>query len=158
MFSSCVGAGANAVINASCQFPLVSSADKFRIRMLHKNKVIGSRWVSITEARNTKIAASTQLEDDNGYGVGTIEYEIEVLGAGFSVRLCDHLSTAGASRSLAVICIPCSSSLLYLCQCCISLRCLRLGDLWHHQSAHAKSVVFLCSSSAGLLNLHVQHQ
>ena len=70
--------------------------------MLHKSKVIGSRWLSITEARKAKVASSTQIEDDAGYGVGTIEYEIEVLGAGFPVCACNNMSSTSVPRSLTV--------------------------------------------------------
>lgn len=79
------GAGANAIINESCQFGLAAGVDSITISMRHKNKLIGSRTVSIADTRHCKVAATAQIEDQKGYGVGTVEYEVEVIGAQFSV-------------------------------------------------------------------------
>jgi hypothetical protein len=83
-FAVHAGAGANATINESCQFDFVASVDHITITMLHKSKVIGRRSVPIAEACHRIVIGVAQLEDENGYGVGTAEYEIEVTG--LSVR------------------------------------------------------------------------
>jgi hypothetical protein len=80
------GAGADAIINESCQFKLVTSVDTVTIKLVHCGKEIGSQHISVTGAHHQKVVAEAQLVDMRGYGVGTVEYELEITGGGFSVR------------------------------------------------------------------------